>query len=286
MKIVVTGGSGHTGTAVVDYLVTHKYSVAIIDQVTPQRKDIPYKICDLLDYGQVIDCLENADAIVHLAAIPRPIFHPNTVVFKNNVLSTYNIFEAASVLKIPRIIYASSISVTGYPFYSRFFEPQYLPIDEDHPPAPQDPYGLSKYIGEEIGKSYTRRSDMTVISLRMPWIHTPETFRKEILPHQNNPEFGASNLWAYVDSRDVGQAVNLSLQVDLAGFHPFFISAHDTFMETGSLDLVNAFYPGSQIRPGFSGQMSLINCDKACVVLHFKAVRSWKDYISWTREDS
>lgn len=280
MKIIVTGGSGHTGCMVVDYLVKHQYTVTIIDQVAPQRKDIPYMFCNLLDYGQVIDCLENTDAVVHLAAIPRPTFHPNTVVFQNNVLSTYNIFEAASVLKIPRIIYASSISVTGYPFYIRFFEPQYLPLDEDHPPAPQDSYGLSKYLGEEIGKSFARRSDSTVISLRMPWIHTPATFLKDILPYRDDPGFGASNLWAYVDSRDVGQAVHLSLQVDLAGYHPFFISAADTFMDTGSLDLVNAFYPGTHIRPGFSGQESLINCDKAVESLHFRAVHSWKDYIS------
>jgi len=280
MKIVVTGGSGHTGTAVVDYLVTHKYSVAIIDQVTPQRKDIPSKFCDLLDYGQVIDCLENADAVVHLAAIPRPIFHPNTVVFKNNVLSTYNIFEASSVLKIPRIIYASSISVTGYPFYSRFFEPQYLPIDEDHPPAPQDPYGLSKYIGEEIGKSYTRRSDMTVISLRMPWIHTPETFRKEILPYRNNPEFGASNLWAYVDSRDVGQAVQLSIEAELEGYWSFYISAFNSFMEVPSHELAEKFYPGSLVKTGYTGNFSFISSEQASQKLRYQPRYSWQDYLS------
>ena len=278
MKITVTGGSGHTGRGVVEQLLESGHSVLIVDRVPPRDTETPYKLCNLEDFGETVGVLEGCDAIVHLAAIPRPIYHPNSVVFRTNILAAYNVFEAAATLGIQRVIYTSSISVTGYPFYHRFFEPEYVPIDENHPPAPQDSYGLSKYLGEEIGKAFVRRTGMKVISLRMPWIHTPESYARDVAPFRHDPQFGASNLWAYVDSRDVGQSVSLSLDVDLEGFHAFFISAPDTFMETPSRELVEAFYPHSEIRPGFGGSQSLLSSAKAEKILGFKAEYTWQDY--------
>jgi nucleoside-diphosphate-sugar epimerase len=156
MNIIVTGGSGHTGKSVVKHLLEHTSAVRIADQNPPLDDRTPYTLCDLEDFGQVVAALKGADAIVHLAAIPRPTFHPSHVVFRTNVLAAYNVFEAAATLGIERVIYASSISITGYPFYERFFEPLYVPIDEEHPAAPQDAYGLSKYLGEEIGRQVFR----------------------------------------------------------------------------------------------------------------------------------
>lgn len=278
MKVIVTGGSGHAGKVVVGSLITQDYNVRVADSVPPVDKNIPYKLCDLTDYGQAVDALKNADAVVHLAAIPRPTFHPAHILFRTNVLSAYNIFEAATSLGIQRIIYASSISVTGYPFYKRYFEPSYVPIDELHPTAPQDPYGLSKHLGEEIGKSFARQTDMNIISLRLPWIHTPSSFKSEISPYRHDPQFGASNLWLYVDARDVAQAVSLSLLVNLSGYHDFYIAAPDTFMKTPSVELVKTFYPATEIRPGLTNNQSLISSSKAEQQLGYKAQYCWSSY--------
>lgn len=279
MKIIVTGGSGHTGKAVVAYLIQHGYQVHIVDRVKPQDERVPYTLCDLEDTGEAIEALAGGEAVVHLAAIPRPLYHPRSVVFRTNVLATYNVCEAAATLGIERLVYASSISVTGYPFYERFFEPQYAPIDEEHPPAPQDPYGLSKYLGEEIGKAFVRRAEMTFFSLRLPWIHTPETFMSEIAPYRDDPGFGASNLWLYVDARDVGRACRLSLESDLEGYQEFYIAAPDSFMETPSIELVKTFYPNTEIRPGFGGRDSLVSSIKAEQKLGLKAQYTWEGYL-------
>lgn len=278
MKIVVTGGSGHTGRAVVEHLLEVGHQVLVADRQPPRQMKHPYKLVDLEDFGQTVDVLQQADAVVHLAAIPRPIYHARSTVFRTNVLACYNVFEAAAVLKIPRLVYASSISVTGYPFYERFIEPSYLPIDEQHPLVPQDPYGLSKLIGEQIADSFVRRTDMTVVSLRMPWTHTPETFLQEIAPNCQDPTFGASNLWLYVDARDVAQACRLSLTANLTGHQAFFIAAPDTFMQTPSQELARAFYPHSQIKPELVGTASLVSSCKAEQVLGFKAQYTWESY--------
>jgi nucleoside-diphosphate-sugar epimerase len=279
MNVIVTGGSGHTGKAVFDHLIGHGYDATIVDIVRPENDYAPYKLCDLADFGQAIDVLRGAEAIVHLAAIPRPTNHPNHVVFRTNVLATYNVFEAAAALGIERVVYASSISVTGYPFYEKFFEPQYVPIDEAHPPAPQDAYALSKHIGEEIAQAFVRRTGMIAISLRLPWIHTPETFQEEIVPYRDDPKFGASNLWLYVDARDVAQAFRLCLETNLQGYHDFYIGAPDTFMDIDSVELVKSFYPNTEIRPSFNGTQSLISSSRAEHLLGYRAENTWRGYL-------
>ena len=280
MNVVVTGGSGLAGAYVVEDLIRHGYQVSVVDRVQPQDQTQPYRLVDLDDLGQVYGALRGANAVVHLGAIPRPTFHTGEVVFRTNTISTYNIFEAAATLGIRRVVYASSMSVVGYPFYHRFFEPLYVPIDEDHPLAPQDSYALSKYLGEEIAQAFGRRGSMTAISLRLAWIHTPETFKATIVPLQADPGGdAAANLWLYVDSRDVAQAFRRALQADhLSGHHAFFISAPNSFMKTPTADLVHQYYPNSEIRPSLQGNQALISSAKAEQQLGFKAQYRWETY--------
>lgn len=279
MKIVVTGGSGLAGMAVVRDLAHHGHQVTIADQHPPQEALAPYKLVNLEDLGQVYGVLAGAEAVAHLGAIPRPLFHTGEVVFRTNMVSTFNVFEAACGLGIRRVVYASSMSVLGYPFYHRYFQPHYVPIDEEHPPLPQDSYALSKYLGEEIALAFTRRSDMTAISLRLCWIHTPQSFKEAITPLWDKPGAEvAANLWVYVDSRDVAQAFRLALQADLSGHHAFFISAANSFMKTPTAELVQRYFPDTEIRPELSGNQSPISSAKAERMLGYRAQYSWEGY--------
>jgi nucleoside-diphosphate-sugar epimerase len=278
MKVVVTGGSGLAGRHVVDELIAHGYDVLNVDIVPPAKQNAPYKFVNTEDLGQVYGCLQDADFVVHLAAIPRPTYHTGDVVFRTNTLSTFNIFEASANLGIHRVVYASSISVLGYPFYRQYFQPEYLPIDEEHPNQPQDPYALSKYLGEEIARAYVRSHKMTVVSLRMAWIHTPESFKEQLTPMWEKPEDGASNLWLYVDGRDVAQACRLGLETELTGFQPFFITAEDTFMKTPSVELARKFYPDTSLRPGFGGNQSFISVERAKNFLEYDPQYRWREY--------
>ena len=123
-------------------------------------------------------------------------------------MATFNIFEAAALLDIPRVVYISSMSVLGLPFSHQPIELEYLPIDEAHPHAPQDAYALSKALGEDIAMAFVRRmaGALSVASLRFPWIHRPETFQSVLMPLWDDPAGGATNLWGYIDTRDVALA--------------------------------------------------------------------------------
>jgi nucleoside-diphosphate-sugar epimerase len=279
VKVVVTGGSGFAGAYTVQDLVAHGYSVLNVDRARPAQSISPFRCANLEDLGQVYGCLKDAEAVVHLAAIPRPLFDTNEVVFRTNVMAAFNVLEVAAQLGITRVVTASSISVLGYPFYYRYFAPEYVPIDEAHPTKPQDPYALSKLVGEELANAFVRRSGMTVVSLRLAWIHTAETFKEQLMPMWEDPAAGASNLWSYIDARDAALACRLALTANVTGHEPFFIAAPNTFMQAPTAELVRHYYPETRIPAGWNGTRSLVSTAKAERVLGFRAQYTWESYL-------
>jgi nucleoside-diphosphate-sugar epimerase len=277
MRVVVTGGSGLAGRAVVDHLVEPGYDVTNVDLV-PGDELAPFRRADLTDLGQVYGCLRGAEAVVHFAAIPRPTFDVPEVVFRTNVMGTFNVLEAASALAIERIVMASSVSVLGFPFFERPIAPEYVSIDEAHPRLPQDAYALSKLTGEELAAGFARRGRLDIVSLRFPWIHTPETFAEQLQPLWADPAAGASNLWSYIDTRDVAASVRLALEADIAGHEACFVAAADTFMPVPSRELVAAHYPTTIMRGEFGDHMSLLSSEKAARLLGYQAQHNWRSY--------
>ena len=283
MKIAVTGGSGLAGAAVVSHLLDAGCEVISIDRRPPPHPISEFRLVDCEDLGQIYGACHGADAIAHLAAIPRPTQHSPDQVFRTNIMATFNIFEAAANLEIPRVVYISSMSVLGLPFSYTPIRLAYLPIDEAHPHAPQDAYALSKTLGEDIARAFVRRmaGGMSVVSLRFPWIHSPQTFQSVLKPLWDDPAAGASNLWGYIDTRDVAGACRLALQADTSGHETFYISAPNTFMKTDSLQLAQAYYPEAEFRTRLDGNQSLFDNSKAVAMLGYESQFSWEQY-EWT----
>ncbi len=277
MRVVVTGGSGLAGRAVVAGLLEHGFDVTNVDLVASDGP-APFRRADLEDLGQVYGCLRGAEAVVHFAAIPRPTLDVPEVVFRTNVMSAFNVLEAASALGITRVVSASSVSVLGFPFFERPFAPDYVPIDEAHPLLPQDAYALSKRIGEELADGFARRGRLTVVSLRFPWIHTPRTFAEQLLPLWADPAAGASNLWSYIDTRDVAEAVRLALTAEIGGHEACFVAASDSFMPIPSRVLITDCYPTTVIHNVLTDHASLLSSAKAEALLGYRARHSWRSY--------
>ena len=103
---------------------------------------------------------------------------------------------------------------------------------------------LSKTLGEDIALAFVRRmaGELSVISLRFPWIHTPATFKAVLTPLWDDPDKGATNLWGYIDTRDVARACRLALEADISGHEAFYISAENTFMKTDTMTLAREHY--------------------------------------------
>lgn len=279
MKILITGGTGRVGRSVVAELQNdHELLVFARD---PPSAPIAARFVqgDHTDLGQVYSAMAGVDAVVHLAAIPSPLRHPPDVVFRNNVLGTFNVAEAAASLGVKKVVYSSSGSALGFAYRSRPFIPDYLPMDEEHPLRPQDPYGLSKWLGEEILESVTRRSGVRTICLRPPTVLTPESYSEQVPRMLAKP--GPNTLFAYVDARDLAQAVRLALLNETIQHDRFFVAADDALAREPLRDLFPRFYPGSEeIAAGLSDTQSAISSAKAKRILGYQPRYRWRDFMA------
>jgi nucleoside-diphosphate-sugar epimerase len=169
MRVLVTGGNGLVGRALVERLVRHGWDVRVIG-IEPEA-NLPgaeYTRCDLLNYAALRDQVRGCERIVHLAALPHPRDWPGTQVFQVNVAGTFNLFEAAAAEGIRRVVQASSINAIGNGWGTVDIQPRYLPIDEEHPAYTSDPYSFSKQLVEDIGAYYWRRDGISSVAMRFP----------------------------------------------------------------------------------------------------------------------
>ena len=279
-RVVVTGGSGKVGRACVEELLHHGYEVFNLDVLPPEEERARFTQVDLTDFGQTMDALSgvdelfrSVDAVVHLAAIPRPSAYPNGVTFRDNTLSTYNVFESARKLGIKNVIWASSETLLGLPFE---VPPPYIPLDEEYPARPETAYSLSKLLGEEMAKQFCRWDPaLKIVALRFSNVMEPADYAK-FAGFDADPNLRKWNLWAYIDVRDAAQAIRKSLETPLKGFHAFLIANADTVMSRSNADLIATAYPGVPLRKEVGPNETLQSIEKARRVLGYEPQYSWR----------
>lgn len=277
MKVVVTGGSGRIGQAVVKALLERGDDALVLDMKAPEDKRWNFVCADITDFAQVINNLRGADAVVHLAAIPGPWQDMPQEVMRVNVMGTYNVLEACRQLGIYKVVVASSINAIGLSYNREKPRLDYLPVDEAHPARPEDCYSLSKWLGEQIADAMVRlEPEMTVISLRFHGVVSPERYaRWRQYPRHDIPgDF--KGLWGYVDIRDVVDAVLKSLAVTWKGHEAFFICAADTSSTVPTMELVKAIYPDVPLKRELKGHEGLFDLSKAQRLLGWQPKHSWR----------
>jgi nucleoside-diphosphate-sugar epimerase len=272
-KIVVTGGSGKAGRAVVRDLVEHGYEVLNID-VLPSREPLaPFLKIDLTDLGQTFEALHGATAVVHLAAIPAPGLQADEVTFRTNMTSTYNVFTAALKLGLERVVWASSETTLGLPFDRE--KPAYAPIDEQHPAYPESSYALSKLLSEEMARQMNRWSGIPFVGLRFSNIMEPQDYER-FPSFWQDARLRKWNLWSYVDARDVAQSCRLGLEANLTGAEVFIIAAADTVMNRPNAALMAEVFPDVPLRAGTGDFETLLSIDRARARLGYAPAYSWR----------
>lgn len=280
MHVVVTGGSGKLGRAVIEELVAHGHDVSNVDSAPPRDQRSPFTRIDLTDFGQVVEALsriddryDGVDAVVHLAAIPGPGNATNAATFANNVVGTYNVFAAARVAGIRNVVWASSETVLGLPFD---VPPPYLPVDEDVALRPETTYSLGKVLDEEMAGQFCRWDpELKMIGLRFSNVMEPGDYAR--FPAWNDdPTIRKWNLWSYIDARDGAQAVRRALEHDSRGMDVFIIANADTVMSRPNEELVRAVYPDVPIRRPLGEHDTMLSIEKARRVLGYEPVHGWR----------
>lgn len=275
-RIVVTGGSGRLGIKVVEQLRADGFDVLAVDIKNPDTPSGRFMQVDLMDSSAVTDVLKGMDAVIHLGAIPGPLSHPQPVTFRNNVMSTWNVAEAAAVHELQRVVFASSLFTIGWHESADAYWPQYVPVDENHPLTPFEAYGLSKVVGEEILASMSRRTGIPSVSLRITNIIQEEQSSALPWPVPNDTNPARFVLWPYTEINDAAAACALALKADTRGHEPFFIAAEDIRFDANTRELLQRFAPAVQIRGPLLESASVISIDKAKRMLGFQPVSSWK----------
>ena len=162
MKIVVTGGAGRLGQLTIGELLDHGHDVRSIDKVPIPKSVGRSSVIDLLQAKELAEAFEQADAVIHLARKKFPYtsngFDPasrtwrtpdvlgDAAIFGYNVTISYNVMAAAFAAGIKKLAMGSSLTIYGFYYPTRWTAPEYLPVAEDYPLRPQDPYSVSKLV--------------------------------------------------------------------------------------------------------------------------------------------
>jgi UDP-glucose 4-epimerase len=245
-RVLVTGAAGLLGRSIVEEL-RDRYEVSGFD-LKAGNAQIDWHLGSLSDAEAVAAAVKGKDAIVHAAAIPNIWSGGGEKIMQVNVLGLYLLLAAAEEAGVKRVVLCSSDSAVGFTVREGALRPpEYLPIDVDHPLNPTDAYGLSKLLGEEIGRSFALRGKIGVVALRPVFIAYPEMYG-EIRARSASPQTysgtpaggpssaGGGPCWHHVDPRDVATAFRKALELQDVTFERFFVSANVTLSPKPTLD--------------------------------------------------
>ncbi len=294
MRIFFTGGSGKAGKHVVAHLADLGHQVTNADLVKLGHPDVSDLAVDLTDVGEVYSALAGLarmdeleldekpayDAVVHFAAVPAILLTSDAKTYATNVLSTYNVLEAATRLGIRKVIFASSETTYGICFAQGERRPQYVPVDEKHPTVPEDSYAMSKVAGEVTARSFQTRSGADIYGLRINNVIEPHEYAEMFPAFLEDPSLRRRNIFAYIDTRDLGQMVQRCLEVDGLGYEVFNVANADMSVAATTDEVRARFYDGVEVTREMGRDETFYSIDKARELLGYAPEHSWRDVLA------
>ena len=221
-RILVTGGAGFIGSHLTERLAEKGYDVIVLDNLSRGKVDnisqvmqtIDFIKGDIRDYELIDRLIKNVDAVIHLAALSRvqPSIENPELCFDINVKGTEIIARICSKYN-KKLIFASSREVYGIP--------KYLPVDEEHPLNPENPYGASKVAAESIIKVYSKCYGLEYIILRLANVYGPGDFDRVIpifidkaLKNEDLTIYGKDKILDFIYISDVVSAFIKALEMN------------------------------------------------------------------------
>ncbi|MEC0695788.1 NAD(P)-dependent oxidoreductase [Bacillus atrophaeus] len=281
VKVVVTGAAGKIGRWTVRTLLESGHEVIASDKkLREESASKKFIQAELRDYGQVCQLLNGCDAVVHLGNIPTDVRNTSQAIFENNMLVNFNILEACKDFKIPKLVWASSETVLGYPFVPE--ELSYLPVDEEHPTIVKSSYAMAKRLTEILSDMYSKLINTQIVTLRFANIYEPDEYEKIPTMHWNDQQKDVQkkNAWAYCDVRDAANACRLAIEKSNLGNDVFHITAPDTIMTDLSQDLAKRFFPDVTLKKDIQGHETLMAIDKARNILGYEPRYTWRTVLN------
>ena len=218
-RVLVTGAEGTIGT-VLRRLLAERY---VLHALTRSRVDFPSHVADIADLAAIQPAFQGIDAVVHLAASPA-VTTPWGDVLHDNLIGTYNVYEAARRAGVALVVFASSNHAIG--MYEVEGAPAIYELDDDRvydhtvEVRPDSLYGVSKVFGEALGRYYVDQHGLRVICLRIGSVRADDdptaVSRLEAAPwKQLTPEQGRKRQRAvWLSHHDCARLVACALDAD------------------------------------------------------------------------
>ncbi|HVG49065.1 MAG TPA: NAD(P)-dependent oxidoreductase [Rubellimicrobium sp.] len=292
MRVFFTGGTGKAGRHAIPHLVEMGHRVTNIDLVPLRHRGVPDLKVDLTDGHQVFNAMASPasaddldrppapyDAVVHFAAIPSMFLTADNETYRVNVLSTYNVLDAATKLGIRKVIIASSETTYGVCFAQGEVRPDYIPVDEEHPTVPQDSYAMSKVCNEATARSFQARTGFDIYALRINNVIEPQEYLTYAKAWRETPEVRRRNIFAYIDARDLGHMVDRCLRTDGLGYQVFNVSNDDSSVGLPSAQVIERFYKGIPVRQPLGEYETFYSSAKAKRLLGYAPRHGWRDLL-------
>ena len=261
MNIIITGGAGFIGSNIADLLINKGYRVIIIDDLSHGKiKNVNSKTkfykCDIRD-PKILEIFkkEKPQVLIHEAAqisvsssINDPINDASI-----NILGTLNLLEACRKTGVERIIYPASAAIFG--------EPEYLPIDENHPLNMVSGYGVTKHTVEHYLQVYKSLYDINYVALRYSNVYGPRQdssgeggvvaiFTEKLINNEMPYIYGdGEQIRDFVYVKDVAKANLMALT---AGDNEIFNVSTNYKITINSLLQVINLELGKEIKPNYA----------------------------------
>ena len=207
-KVLITGGAGLIGS-ILNEKLGDTYDMSSLD-LNP-ADGVPSTVASLDNYDAMRPAFDGIHSVVHLAA-DRSAYAEWDSVLSNNLVGTYNVFEASRDAGVKRVVFASSNHATGGFYlvppwkhiadgdFDQLAAGEYALVDESYPIRPDGFYGVSKAFGEAIGSYYNDYHGLASIHLRIGWVISSD-----------DPGFSPFALSLWLSHRDTAQIVQASI---------------------------------------------------------------------------
>lgn len=269
MRVLLTGDRGIVGRPTRAALERDGHDVVGFDLASGD---------DIRDLHAVRAAAAGCDAIVHLAGIPGDREEIPDQVMAVNVSGTWNVLLAAEAEGVRRVVHASSGKALG--MLER--DPRYLPVDDAHPGKPARPYGLAKWLSEEMCEAFTRAHAVETLCLRPVFVVEPSQWADFALLRELGPARGSSwHCGVIVDVRDVADAFSFAVTCPSpdGGHARLLLCADDIASDRPAAELVAAHLPHVPWRDGVAppadSRAALADCSAA------KALLGWAPRYRW-----
>ena len=210
MRVLLTGPGGRIGPHILP-LFSSRFDLRILDKgVIPGYPDAI--LADLSDISVLQSAMQDIETVVHLAATSDEAPFIEQLV-PNNIIGVYNLYEAARLSGVKRVVFASTVQTIG-------FYPKEHIVQVDEPPRPVSLYGATKVFGETLGQYYYDKFQIETVAVRIGWF---QDYDSKWLRSSE----GARMLW--LSPRDAAEILARAAEMPGLGFARVFATSKTSF---------------------------------------------------------